>query len=52
LSHRGRCPFKKHCPFRQTCGGQVSFCIWIVWTALLAGLGFVSYLFWSGSFFH
>ena len=43
-----RCPFKKACPFKDACGDHKWLYFWIIWAALLFGVGFVALTFWRG----
>ena len=51
MADTGPCPFKRQCPFRTTCGGHVGFCVWLVWAAMITGVGVVSFIFWSSGMF-
>lgn len=43
-----RCPFKKGCPFRDTCKGEARFCVWLIWFGMASVIVLVSLLFWLG----
>ena len=42
------CPFQKVCPFRNACEGHKWLCFWVIWLALILGVGFVGVIFWLG----